>query len=745
LKDIKDGVFGNVIAKIWVIEFQKRGLPHAHILLILDETSKLRTTEDYDSMVSAEIPDPIRHPEAHETVTSCMVHGPCGPNFLTAQCMEQGKCKKRYPRSFSEETRCDVDGYPEYRRRQTRIFVDPKTQCMVDNQWIVPYNLHLATKYHAHINVEICSSISAVKYLYKYVYKGPDRATAVIERQVNTPGQVNNAQAIIANGEWQNRDEIKTYLEGRYVFASEASWRLFSFRMHDGTPFITRLAMHEPGMHMVVYNDNANIFETVNSEQNQKTTLTEYFQANIDYPLAREVTYMEFPSMFTWTNGTKKWTIRQRGCCVGRLYFVSPSAGERYFLRTLLTKVKGAISFEALRTVNGVIHDTFKSACIALGLYDSDDEWNACLEEAVGMQTGAQLRFLFVTILVFGVPGEPRMLWDKYKEHIYDDCKAVLQRRGIVEPSIEQIESWALHSLRDGLAKFSKTLEDFGLPTPSIAFDRFETNRLLEVERDYNVEVLQAEVAMASESLNDGQRAAYNGVIDAYVGHHAKVIFIDGPGGTGKTYTENLILNTVRSRGDIALDVASSGIVALLLSGGRTAHSYLKIPIALDHTSFCYIRKQDDLAALIRQTKLILWDEAPMTNKLAFEAVDRSLRDLIDKNEPFGGIVFVMSGDFRQVLPVIPRGSHADIVSASIKNSYLWESVEVFRLSENMRAGDVVAVHSDLGNRTFADWLLCLGNNELETIDEDYIKCPNMMVLPSTDTRAMVVAIYPRL
>jgi hypothetical protein len=57
------------------------------------------------------------------------------------------------------------------------------------------------------------------------------------------------------------------------------------------------------------------------------------------------------------------------------------------------------------------------------------------LEEAVGMQTGVQLRFLFVTILAFGVPGEPRMLWDKYKEHICDDCKATLQRRGIVEPS----------------------------------------------------------------------------------------------------------------------------------------------------------------------------------------------------------------------------------------------------------------------------------------------------------------------
>jgi hypothetical protein len=104
-----------------------------------------------------------------------------------------------------------------------------------------------------------------------------------------------------------------------------------------------------------------------------------------------------------------------------------------------------------------------------------------------------------------------------------------------------------------------------------------------------------------------------------------------------------------------------------------------------------------------------------------------------------------MSGDFHQVLPIIPRGSHADIISASIKNSYLWESIEVFRLSENMRANDAVVVHPDHGNRTFADWFFCLGNNELEIIDEDYIKCPDMMVLPPADTQAMVVAIYPRL
>jgi hypothetical protein len=94
LKDIKNGVLGNVIAKIWVIEFQKRGLPHAHILLILDEVSKLRTIEDYDSMVLVEILDPICHPKAYKTVTSCMVHGPCGLDFSNAECMEQVKQEK---------------------------------------------------------------------------------------------------------------------------------------------------------------------------------------------------------------------------------------------------------------------------------------------------------------------------------------------------------------------------------------------------------------------------------------------------------------------------------------------------------------------------------------------------------------------------------------------------------------------------------------------------------------------------
>ena len=92
---LKNQVFGKVKAYMYVVEFQKRGLPHADILLILDEHSKPRTTEDFDHIVSAEIPDINIHPQAYETVTKCMFHVPCGKLHPKAPCMENDQCSKR--------------------------------------------------------------------------------------------------------------------------------------------------------------------------------------------------------------------------------------------------------------------------------------------------------------------------------------------------------------------------------------------------------------------------------------------------------------------------------------------------------------------------------------------------------------------------------------------------------------------------------------------------------------------------
>lgn len=118
LDDIfKHRIFGKVITYIYVIEFQKRGLPHSHNLFILDVANKPRNIMDYDKVVCAEIPDSILYPKLHETIAKCMMHGPCNHFNKNVKCMMDGKCTKKYPRSFNASTIVDHYGYLVYMRR----------------------------------------------------------------------------------------------------------------------------------------------------------------------------------------------------------------------------------------------------------------------------------------------------------------------------------------------------------------------------------------------------------------------------------------------------------------------------------------------------------------------------------------------------------------------------------------------------------------------------------------------------
>ena len=172
LSDIrKKHIFGAPTAHLHVIEFQKRGLPHAHILVILRSKDKIRTTDDIDKVVSAEIPDQTFLPRLHDAVIRHMIHGPCGALSPNSACMTDGDCSKEFPKAFAAETAPAVKGYPSYRRHDNGVSVE-RSGKEVDNRWVVPYNPFLLLQYDAHINVEICTTIKSVKYLYKYVYKG---------------------------------------------------------------------------------------------------------------------------------------------------------------------------------------------------------------------------------------------------------------------------------------------------------------------------------------------------------------------------------------------------------------------------------------------------------------------------------------------------------------------------------------------------------------------------------------------
>jgi hypothetical protein len=202
------------------------------------------------------------------------------------------------------------------------------------------------------------------------------------------------------------------------------------------------------------------------------------------------------------------------------------------------------------------------------------------------------------------------------------------------------------------------------------------------------------------------------------------------------------------------LAVASSGIASLLLPSSKTAHSRFKIPIDLHDESTCNITQQMKVAELVHKADLIIWDEAPMMHCRAFEVVDRTLRDLMQLDDTqanekiFGGKIVVLSGDFRQILPVIPKGGREDIVSASLPRSHLWQHVMILHLHINMR---IMATNSE-EQREFAKWVLNVGDGNLPTtiaeeegVDPDWIEIPSHMRLPTEDCslRGLIRTVYP--
>ncbi|CAN7011781.1 unnamed protein product [Brassica oleracea var. botrytis] len=210
----------------------------------------------------------------------------------------------------------------------------------------------------------------------------------------------------------------------------------------------------------------------------------------------------------------------------------------------------------------------------------------------------------------------------------------------------------------------------------------------------YDVEKEKETHRVLFSAMNTDQEKVYAAILKSVDERSGQLIFVSGAGGTRKTYLYRTIIARLRSVGKVVIPVATAGIAALLLPGGRTAHSRL--------------------AALISKADLIIWDEAPMAHRHAFETLDRSFRDLLShespeaSTQPFGGKTVLLGGDFRQILPVIPHGKRPDTVLASISKSYLWKMARVFTLSINMRLKQE--------DKDFAKWILQVGDGEADAL-----------------------------
>nr|XP_023883470.1 uncharacterized protein LOC111995771 [Quercus suber] len=386
----------------------------------------------------------------------------------------------------------------------------------------------------------------------------------------------------------------------------------------------------------------------------------------------------------------------------------------------LLNVVKGARSFEEIRTIDHVVYPTYKAACYAHGLLDDDKEWDDAIKEASNWASGRQLRELFTTLLLFCEVTDPHALWMANWELLSDDI-LYRQKRLLMYDNLhlteEQIQDHALFEIEQILVKSGRSLKEFdGIKYPNVSTIRENNNRLLQEELDFD---------------------------------SGGLYFVYGHGGTGKTYLWKTLIACLRSQGKIVLAVASSGIAALLLPGGRTAHSRFQIPIIVTEESTCGIKQGTHAAELMTKVSLIIWDEAPMAHRNCFEAVDRSLRDLLrftdinSADKTFGGKTVVLGGDFRQILPVIAKGHREDIVDASVNRSYLWNFCKVFVLTQNMR---LQQPNADSNN--FAEWILKLGNGELGEVDsQSNIVIPSDLLIDVGDDpiQSIVTATYPNL
>ena len=564
-----------------------------------------------------------------------------------------------------------------------------------DNRWVVPYNAYLLKRYECHINVEVCTSVQAVKYVFKYIYKGSDRAHVAIQGE--------------------SVDEIKQYLDCLYVSTSEAAWRLFAFSVCHQWPAVESLDVHLPQQQMVHYQENQPLSHAVATGNLRRTRLLAWFEFNrkqrgqyadalrqdprTPVPRALETCYSDIHTVARWDGGSREWKLRKRHSeTIGRMFRVPPKDRERYYLRLLLQHVPGATCWGDLRTVRddeGRTHmyDTFEEACRQRGLLRDDRQWEMAMEEAKVAESPARMRQIFAQLLLYNQVDDPQALWDTFKVDMSEDF-AYRGEGAFGTDDQGRTWSWeAVMHLQRLLEEGNRDLEHFRIPRPPASVARNKVQEELWMNRMFDYSDLQTNL----DKLNRGQQQAYDAIMAAVEAAwdggpaHQNLFFLDGVGGSGKTFLYKCLLAAVRARGGIALAMASNGLPALLLPNATTAHRRFALPVTgmVTPDVSCGIDKHSDKAEILRQAKVIVWDEAPAMHRYMFEAVDRCLRDICDQpDKPMGGKVVVLGGDFRQCLPVVRHGSRPDYVAASLSRARFWPQVQILKLHENMRVAN---------------------------------------------------------
>lgn len=628
------------------------------------------TLNDIDNIISAERP---RNPgPLRDAVNKHMIHSSDHLTRTYSRCRKNGKCSYHYPYSVRSHTSVNAQLRVDYRRRAE------------EDSWVVPYSPALLLLWDGHCNVEAIFTVDVFLYIYKYLFKGPDYTDMAIR-----PCQSDKPQT-----------PVDDFIRARYMSAMEAVWRLNGYPLSHQNPSVTRLAIHEEGRNRHQYR------RSTNQAPAETSSLLRYFARPLGEPFD-DMRYTSYHERYMTNTSPPRNPVpvwdesctyphmprhvvypRQRNIRIARIQSVRPGTGDVFYLRSLLFH-RAARSFQDLRTIDGVVHETYQSAARAAGLFEESDEGECAMEEAVADGiSGGQLRFLFVLLILEGSPALP--MWDRFKDDLARDFGGNIN--GAVAP----------YALNQALGDIQRLLQERGKDAsiyslPYVEIPSAEVDAELSYFAGQRASLLHASTTSFA-SMTQDQQALFNRIeclihppVDHPPSTQSKLLFITGKAGTGKTFVIDAALACERSKSVVIAVAGATALSASLYDRGQTGHSLWKLPVtdnSLDVIST--ISTHSTRADYLRRCSAIIFDELPMFHKSGLEAIDQIMRILMDVDEPFGGKPFIGVGDFRQVAPVVKGGGPTAAYMASVLSSSLWDMFDVCELSQPMRnASDI--------------------------------------------------------
>jgi len=699
--------------EVRVIEYQRRGLPHVHLVLKFEDHASLPRYEDkpalakwIDNHITAVYPttifdeEPLEADEVYEQdleyaemVKNHMLHK-CFPEANGGCKNDKNICSKGFDRNVvSDETTFDQKGFPQYKRPT------------VKSLYVVSHNKQLLKDWNGHANVEYAGSTYTVIYLYKYLFKGSKSVKL----------RLTNADNV------RDDDEINLYLRGRYLCSMDCYWRILG---HDTYPSPT------PAVRIV----------KIVSEQRSASAIADGKISDIivyfNRPAAlHNLKYTELFNSYTWSykrparfnenevgyyivylsSNTRNIYLYRRTehhLSITRMEVIAITAGELFFLRLILYNFPRQ-SFQDCMQFNNRSYGTYQEAAVASGIVKDNEEVCTCFEEAAHFQdtSPAELRSLFVMSTLQGFPTLKILYEDRFKQLLYDDFLHNYN-------PLNHEAAWndLLCDLSRRFESDGKSMKDYGLPEPVV----MKTE--LEIERNkYNRDTqLQLYYKLCEDIPNTTeQQDIFDNIVNAVAAKETKIYYVQGQAGSGKSTLAKKIMAYCRSEGKLCAGCASTGLAATIYEGFETAHSLFKFPVIeedereIDTPVECQLLKSPNRLQYLKEVDLILWDEFPSCDREVFEAAYRALHR-------FEGKVIVTMGDLRQIAPVVLKGSKEDVINHSIPSSPLWADFEKYILSRNMR---LLNMQSLLDNqisteerlaiqqqREFGAMLLAIGN-----------------------------------